>query len=61
MGKNHGENTDLTGGMQVRVPKTRQKCHHPRHEKILDGYENFNTYVVLGSLMATNNFGRSEV
>ena len=45
----------------MRVPGTRQKCHHPRHDKILDGYYNFNTYVVLGSLSTTTNFGRTYV
>ena len=45
----------------MRVSGIRQKCHCPRHEKILDGYDDFNTYVVVGSLRATTNFGRSDV
>ena len=60
MGQIHGENTDLTG-TQVRATGTIQKCHRPRHEKILDGYDDFNTYVAVGSLRATTNSGRSDV
>ena len=60
MGRIHRENTDLTGGT-VRVPGTRQKYHCPRYEKLLDGYEYFNTYVVVGSLRATTNFGHLDV
>ena len=45
----------------MRVPVTKQKFHHPRHDKILDGYDNFNTYVVLGSLRTTYNFRRLYV
>ena len=55
------ENIDLTGGKQVRVPVTRQKCHCPRYKEILDGYNDFRNYVVVGSLKATTNFGRSNV
>ena len=43
------------------MPGNIQKCHRPRHEKILDGYENFNTYVVVGSLRDTNDFGSLNV
>ena len=43
VGQIHRENTDLTGGMQVRISVTRKKYHHPRHKKILDGYDDFNT------------------
>ena len=50
----------LTGGTQVRVPVTRQKYHRMRHKKILDGYDNFNTYVLVGSLRDTTKFGRSD-
>ena len=52
---------DLTGGMQVRVPETRQKYHRPRHKKILDGYENFSIYVVVKSLRATAKLGSLDV
>ena len=54
MSRLHIENMDLTGGMQVRVPGTRHKCHRRRHKKIFYGYDNFNTYVVVGSLRDTN-------
>ena len=43
------------------MPGTRQKYHRPRHKKILDGYDNFNTHVFVGSSRATNNFRRLEV
>ena len=46
---------------QVRVTGTRKKFHRPRHKKILDGYDKFNTYVIVGSLRATTNFRRSDV
>ena len=45
----------------MRVPGNRHKCHRPRHEKILDGYDGFNTYVFVGSLRVNNNFGSSDV
>ena len=45
----------------MRVPGTRHECHPPRHDKILDSYEIFNTYAVVGSLRANTNFGRSDV
>ena len=61
LGQTHGENTDLTGGTQVPMQGTNQKYHRPRHEKILDGYDDFNTYVVIGSLRATKNFGRLDI
>ena len=51
----------MAGGTQVRVPVTREKYHHPRHKKILDGYDYFNTYAILVSLGATTNFGRLDV
>ena len=57
----HGENTNLTDDMQVRVPGIKHKFHHQMHEKILDGYDGFNTYVFLGSLRATTNFGPLDV
>ena len=44
--------------MEVRVPVTRQKCHCPRYKETLDGYNDFNTYVVVGSLRNTTSFGR---
>ena len=61
MGRIHGENTDLSGDTKVCVPGTRHKCHHPGHEKILDGYDEFNTYIIVGSLRPTIHFGRLEV
>ena len=61
MGRIHGENTDLTGSTQVRVPATRHKYHRPRHKIFLDGYDNFSNYLVVGSLRDTNNFGRLDV
>ena len=48
MGRIHRGKTDLTGGMQVRVLGTRQKYNCTRHKKILDGYDEFNTYIVVG-------------
>ena len=61
MGQIYGENSDLAGGTQVRVPDNRQKLHCLRREKILDVYENFNTYVVVGLLRDTTNFVRLDV
>ena len=61
MGIIHGENTYLTGGTQLRVPGTRYKCHRPRHEKIFYGYDDFNTYVIVGSLRGTTNSGSLDV
>ena len=52
---------DLNGGMQVRVPGNRYKYHRLRHNKILDSYDDFNNYVVIGSSRATMNFGCSDV
>ena len=43
------------------LPGTRYKCHRPRHEKILDGYDDFNTHVIVVSLKATTNFVCSNV
>ena len=45
----------------MRDPVTRQKYHGSRHNKILDGYDDFNTYVVIVSLRDTNNFVHSDV
>ena len=61
MGQIHGGNAYLTGGTQVHVPGTRHKCQHLRHEKILNGYENSNTCIVVGSLSVTTNFVISDV
>ena len=47
-GSNPWKNMDLTGVAQVRVLGTIHKCQHLRHEKILDGYDNSNTYIVVG-------------
>ena len=52
---------DLPGGTQMCVPGTRQQCHRPRYEKILDGYDRFNTYVVINLFRATDNFGNLDV
>ena len=51
----------LTGGMQVCVPVIRQKYHSTRHNKIFDRYDDFNTYVAVGSLRTITNFGCSDV
>ena len=48
-------------GMQVVVPVNRHKCHPSRLEEILDGYDDFNTYVVVELLRATTNFGCLDV
>ena len=45
----------------MHVPVTGQKYYHPRHKKVLDGYDKFINYVVVGSLKATNNFERLDV
>ena len=45
----------------MRVPGTRQKYQHPRNNNILDDNDDFNTYVVVGSLRAATNFERLEV
>ena len=60
-GLNLRRNTDLNGVMQAFIPVNIHKYHHPRHEKILDGYDYFNTYIVVGILRATINFRRSDV
>ena len=61
-GSDPKRNTYLAGvTMQVCVPGTRQKYHSLRHKKKLDGYDDFNTYVVIGSLRATKNFGRLDI
>ena len=52
---------DLTGGTKVCMPATRHICHRSRHEKILDGYDKFSTCIIVVSLRATTNFGRSYV
>ena len=41
---------------QVRVKGAINKCHCLRHEKVLDVYDNFNTYIVVVSLRASPNF-----
>ena len=41
---------------QVRVKGAINKCHPLRHEKVLDIYDNFNTYIVVVSLRVTTNF-----
>ena len=51
---------DLTG-TQVHASVTRHKYNRLRHTKILNGYDNFNTSVSVGSLGATTNFRRSDV
>ena len=51
----------MNGGTQVSVPDTREKCNCLRHAEILDGYDEFNTYAVVGSLMDTTNLGRLDV
>ena len=56
MGQIHGENTDFTGGKQVRMPVNREKFHHPRYKEIWDGYDDFRTYIVVGLLRSTTNF-----
>ena len=45
----------------MRVPVTRQKYYRPRYKEILGGYDEFMTYIFVGSLRATNNFGRLYV
>ena len=52
---------DLTGVTKVLVPGTRKKCHRPRHEKILNGYDDFDTYTVVLSLQDTTNFDCLDV
>ena len=44
---NSWRKTYLTGGTQVHVPVTIQKYHRPSHKNILDGCENFSTYIVV--------------
>ena len=61
MGQIYGENTDLNGGTQVRVLGTSQKCQIPMHKKILDGYDDFNSYVVILSFRDTTNFERLDI
>ena len=57
-GSDPQRNTYLDGvTMQVCVPGTRQKYHSLRHKKTLDGYDDFNTYLVVGSFRDTTNFG----
>ena len=45
----------------MRLTGVRQKYHRLKHEKILDGYDDFNTYVVPRSLRETIDFGHSDV
>ena len=40
----------------MRVKGDRNKCHRLRHKKVLNVYENFNTYIVVVSLRASPNF-----
>ena len=54
MGRIHGENKYLTDGTQLSMSGARQKCHCMRYEKILHGYDDFRTYVVIRSLRDTN-------
>ena len=42
------------------LPVTRQKCHLPRYKEILDGYDDFRTYVIVGSLKCATYFGRLD-
>ena len=51
---------DLTG-TQVHASVTRHKYNRLRHTKILNGYDNFNTSVVIELLMSPTNFGGSYV
>ena len=51
IGSNPRKKMDLTG----------YKYHHPRHKKILDGYDYFSTYVIVVSLKATTNLVRLDV
>ena len=45
----------------MRVIDNRQKCHSMRHEKILNGYDDFNTYVMVLSLRCANNFRHLDI
>ena len=45
----------------MRLAGVRQKYHRLKHEKILDGYDDFNTYVVSRSLRETIDFGHLDV
>ena len=40
-------NTHFTDGAQVGVTGTRKKFHRPMHEKIMEGYDEFNAYVIV--------------
>ena len=61
VGQIHGENTFLTGSMKLCVPVTRQKCNCPRYKEILDGYDDFSTYAIVGSLRDTTTFGCLDI
>ena len=56
VGRIRREKKDLNG-TQVRVSVTGQKYHCLRHKEILDGYHDFSTYLVVGSLKDNTNFG----
>ena len=45
----------------MRVIDNRQKCHSMRHEKILNVYDDFNTYVMVLSLRCANNFRHLDI
>ena len=56
MGQTNGENTDfLVVRTQVHVLGTRHKLHRPRHEKILDGYDESKDNAIVGPLRAATN------
>ena len=55
MGRIYSKNTDLTCGTRVSMPVTRQKYHCPRYKEIMDGYNTFITYFIVGYLRATTN------
>ena len=61
MGLIHGENKYFSGGTQVRVTRTRQKRHSTKYEKTLNGYDDFNNYVIVGSFKATTSFRYLDV
>ena len=58
VGQIHGEKTYLTVSKRVHVSVNRQTCHCTRYKEILDGYDDFKTYVIVGLSRVTTNFGR---
>ena len=46
---------------RIFVLATRHKYHRTKHKKLLDDYDDFNNYVIVGSLRATTNFGGLDV